>query len=269
MSARRWLLGFLFAISASCLMLGQSQEASSLERDPQSLDILSRVVQAGGGFQALAAVGDITEKGEISVYWGAGFKGSVTIKLSGGSRFRMDADLPQGKSTWIVKDAVGSKTESKKTTSISSENAINLGELTYPIAYAVAALKDAKSNVSFIGIEKRENRSVYRVLVKGRLGLTDQATPLSNVSKNLLIDALTFDIVSVEDYPYRTYTTGGRPSKKAPRAIEFGNFRSVNGLRTPFAISTKLQGQKTLDIRLTEVELNTHLSVQEFELQSE
>jgi hypothetical protein len=234
-------------------------------RDAQAIEILARTVQAAGGAQALASVHDLTESGEITFYWGKDVKGPVTIRALGGNHFRMEADLPEGKSTWIVKDGIGAKKDGDMAKSISRDNALNLCNLTYPISHVAAGLADPATDVSFIGLEKREDRSVYRLRVKGKLGLVGDGSPAS-VVKDIIVDALTFDILSVEDHPFRTYKRGGKPSDTAPREIDFADFRTVSGLRVPLSIGTKLQGQRTLSIHLSEVTFNNNLSVNNFEI---
>jgi hypothetical protein len=250
----------------SSLLFSQQQVSTRPERDTQAVEILERVEQVAGGAQVLASVHDTTEYGEITFYWGHNIKGPLVIRTLGGNHFRMEATLPQGKSTWIVKDGVGSKKESEKTLSISRENALNLGNLTFPAGHVAAALTDSTTNVSFVGVEKRDDTSVYRIRVKGRLGLASDGTPTS-VVKDLIINALTYDILSVEDHPYRTYKNGGKPSDAAPRVINFGDYRAVSGVRVPFSVSTKLQGQQTLSIQLNEVSLNNNLTASDFQLQ--
>jgi hypothetical protein len=117
-----------------------------------------------------------------------------------------------------------------------------------------------------VGVEEREGRSVYRLRVKGRLGLVGGGAPAS-VAKDLIVDALKFDILSVEDHPYPTYKSGGKPSGVAPREIDFGDFQVVKGVRLPFSISTKLHGQLTLSLRISDVTLNSQVSEKEFRIQ--
>jgi hypothetical protein len=260
----------------SCSLFGQQPGDVHHLRDAQAIEVLARTLQAAGGGQALASVHDITESGEITFYWGKDVKGPITIRALGGNHFRMEADLPEGKSTWIVKDGVGSKKESEKVTPISRDNAVNLGNLTYPVGHVVAALADSASDVSFVGIEKRAGRSIYRLRVKGQLGLVSQPWMGGPVVKELLIDALTFDIVSVEDHPMptrnverrsaiRSAATTEKRSDPPSRVIEFADFRVVKSVRLPFSVSTKLLGQETMSIRLDKVIFNSDLGVEGFE----
>jgi hypothetical protein len=234
--------------------------SESERQDADAVEILKSAANAAGGLQALKAVRGLTETGETKFFWGKDAKGSVTIQILGGNRFRMEADLPQGKSTWVVRDGVGSKKEQEKTLPMSSDHAINLGNLTYPIANVAAALVDATTKVSFIGIEKHNGRSAYRLRLAGHLGLSAKAA----VERDLLVDALNFDVVRIEDLPISTFVSGQKPLRNPTRVVEFGDFRSVSGVRIPFSISTSIRGKQTLDIQLQDATFNAPLSDEDF-----
>lgn len=265
MSISKWILAATTVAVLTCPSFGQ--QAKAPKRDPQSIEILTRVIQASGGAQALAAVHDITESGEITFYWGEDVKGPVTIRTLGGNHFRMEADLPQAKSTWVISNGDGLKKDGDKATTISTENAINLGNLTYPVGHVAAALADVSTEVSFVGIVDREGRSVYRLRLKGQLGLVGTPSPLLPVTKDVLVDALSFDIVGVQDRPYRIFNPGRKLPASPAREIDFSDFRVVKGVRIPFSITTNLQGQKALSIRLSEVDFNKGLGEGDFVIQ--
>lgn len=256
----------LFTIVAVSPFLSAQEAAKHPKRDAQAVEILTRTVNAAGGRQSLSAVRDMTESGEITFYWGESVNGPVTIHTLGGNHFRMEAELSQGRSTWIVSDGVGSKKNGEKVSPISRENAINLCNLTYPVGHAATGLADPATDVSFIRIETREGRSVYRLRLRGKLGLVGDGSPVV-VVKDLIVDPLSFDIIGVEDDPYPTYQPGERSSNTMPRQIEFGDFRLVNGVRVPFSITTKLEGQQTLTIQLRQVTFNNNLSISDFRVE--
>jgi hypothetical protein len=278
----RSLLGVVSLwVAASCLVFGQDQDTKPQLRNPVLLDVLARVVNAAGGVQALAAVHDLTESGEITFHWEKGVEGPVTIQALGGNHFRMEADLPQAKRVWVVNDGVGSRKEAdQKAVALPYSNAINFGGLTFPIAHVAAVMADPAAEVSLVGIEKPKGRSVYHLRLKGRLGLVGNGTPAGSVVKDVLVDALTFQILTVEDYPYsrKPYPrsrkrlgrrssspeSNGKASDTATREIAYEDFRVVNGIRVPFSINIKLDGQRTFDIRLDEAVFNTNLSDSDF-----
>jgi hypothetical protein len=266
---------FVFlAVIASCFPLLSQEGSKPPDRDPVLLDVVTRAVNAAGGARALASVHDLTESGEITFYWGEGVKGPVKIQTLGGGHFRMEADLSTGKRTWLVNDGNGTRKDAdNQTVPLPNENAINLGNLTFPMSLATAVLRDAATDISLVGIENRNGRSTYRLRVKGRLGLSGNPNQLA-VVKDLLIDALNFSIVGVEDRPFRTYQgmklfdknseAGGKLSYKPPRAIEFEDFRTINGVLVPFCVSAKLMGQRTFSIHFTSIVFNSNLSPDDF-----
>ena len=257
-------MGLLVVIAFTASLYSQERPKPP-QRDAALVDVLTRVVAAAGGPQAVASVHDLTESGEITFYWGSGVKGPVTIRTLGANHFRMEADLPEGKTTWVVKDGSGTKREGdQKTHTLSGANAINFGNLTHPVAHLAAALADSGSGVSLMGIEKRGGRAVYRIRVNGQFGLSNKADVGTSVTKDVLVDALSFEIVSVEDYPYPVYQLNGKLSDTPPRVIEYGDFRVVDGVRIPFSISTKLQGQQVMSIRLSSVVFNSNLGEADF-----
>jgi hypothetical protein len=179
----------------------------------------------------------------------------------------MDADLPDGKLSWVAKEGKGSKKESGGKAHwlpLPPEDAINLGNLTFPLAHIGAAFTDVTTEVSFVGIEKRDGRSLYRIRVKGNLELVKQSSHTDSVTKDMLVDALTFEIVSVEDHPHPTHRSSDKSVDTTPRLVDFGDFRTVSGVRVPFSIRTRVHGQEMLQIRLSGITFNTDLSDQEF-----
>jgi hypothetical protein len=265
-------VAFLVVIT-SCAFLFSQEQVKPLLRDPMLLDVLARVINTAGGAQRLAAVQGLSESGEITFYWRENIKGPVTIRSLGWNHFRLEADLPQGKRIWLVNDAVGSRKETdQKPVALPYANAINLESLTFPVAYVVAALADPEADISLVGIDKSERRTIYHVRLKGRLGLVEKGPAGGPIVKDVLIDALSFEILAVEDFPYSRKSSESSKSSKsnekirevAPREITYEDFRVVNGLRVPFSISTKLEGQRTFSLHLTEATFNANLTDGDF-----
>lgn len=145
---------------------------------------------------------------------------------------------------------------------------LRLENLTFPLALVAAAMRDPKTEVSLLGIEDQDGRSIYRIRTHGQLGLGGLKTgPDLPVIKDLLVDALTFNILRVEDRPFQTptYKKDGKLVDKPSRVIDFGDFRTVNGLLVPFSITTELLGQKTMTIQLSSVSFNSSLGDQDFQ----
>jgi hypothetical protein len=247
----------------SLCLFGQGGN-SKPSRDPQSIEILRRAVQAAGGEQLLASLQDITEKGEIEFYWNGSVRGPVTIQMMGGSRFRIDYEVAGRKTTSKVKDGFGVDQRGARTVPLSCLRALSLANLTFPAGNAIAAVQDSSTKVSFVDVEQRNGRSVYRLRISGQLGLAKDRT-ISPLTKELLIDALNYDIVSIEDKPLSPAENWQRTqSQVAQREIEYQDFRSVDGVRIPFSIRTRVVRQKTMTIRLDQVTFNSNLRDDDF-----
>jgi hypothetical protein len=85
--------------------------------------------------------------------------------------------------------------------------------------------------------------------------------------KDLLIDALNLTIIAIEDHPHPTHRLPNNSDvDTTSREIEFNDFRQVNGISIPFSVTAAVHRQKMLEIRLTQIQLNTNLSPSEFTL---
>jgi hypothetical protein len=241
-----------------------SLSAKTPERDAQSIAILNRVISTVGGGQALAAIHDITEKGEITFHSDNGIKGPVTIQMLNGCCFRLDAELPDGKTSWLVKEGLGSEQENNENMSMSHLRAASLENLSYPVGYAIFAIQDRTVSVSFVGVENREGRSTYRIRVGAQLGSDARMTLRRPLARDLLIDALTFDVVGTEDLEYLSCQRFGTRGS-VHHEVDFEDFRVIHGTRLPFRIAAKVGGQETLDIRLGEVTFNSNLQLSVFQ----
>lgn len=274
----KWLVLAGCFVTTTGALLGQSSSTASFERDPQSVEILQRTIQANGGLQLATSIRDITENGEISFYWAHQASGPVTIQMLGGNHFRLEGDLTGKKIVWIAASGTGVQMKGERKVPLGPKEAVNLEGLTFPLVHIASALLDTTTSVSFVGIERRSNRSTYKIRIKGQLGLAT-AKESAPVEKDLLIDALTFTIVGFEDHPYPIQRLP-RFQEKAPnsetrterdndttrlREVDFSDFRAVSGVQVPFSITTKIHGQKIMNIQLSDVVFNTGIDPEQFQ----
>jgi hypothetical protein len=254
---------FLVLLVTVLAPFAPSQQRPQPERDSRAIEVLSRVIRASGAANN-SIPRDIRETGEVVFHWGNGVRGPVTVSMMGGDRLRLDAELPRGKSTWIVRESVGSKRDAQGQHPIGTLQSVNLGFLTFPLAYALEAINDPTTDVSLGGIEQQSGRSIYRLKLRGRLGLSQKEHAVS-VTKYVLVDAMTFDVIAVEEHPVPiSMHDGKRVEDSRIRRLDFGDFRLIHGLRVPFLISESLFGQSTLDIHLTDVSFNNNLPDEDF-----
>jgi len=266
MSVSKELLGLaiVVAILVSLSYSQQGTQAKTPERDAQSIAILNRVIRAVGGSQSLALIHDITEKGEITFHSDKVSKGPVAIQMLDGCCFRLDAELPDGKTSWLVREGQGSEQRNNERVPMSHLRAASLENLSYPVGYAISAIEDRTVSVSFVGVENREGHSTYRIRVGAQLGSNARPTLVGPLARDLLVDALTFDVIGVEDLEYLSYQRFGARGP-VHHEVDFEDFRAIHGTRLPFRVAAKVGGQETLDIRLDEVTFNSNLQLSAFQ----
>ena len=236
-------------------------DAHSPQRDPRAIDILNRTLKAAGGIQALSGIHNFTESGDVKLFFAEEVKGTVLIRSLGGNHFRMDASVPGGRRSWTLSGGHGSRRESSgKKSVLTDQSAVDLANLSFPLAYVTAAVNDPQAKIAFRGVEDWRGRSVYRIQLKGKLGIVDRGI----LVRDLLVDAMGFDILVVEDEHLRIHKTGDKPTDLASRQIEFGDFRITNGIRVPYWINIRLMGQQVMRIELNQVAFNGQFSNLDF-----
>jgi hypothetical protein len=265
----------IWILSSLCASYGQDQWPSTPVRDPQALEVLTRVVKAAGG-QSVTAIRDISESGAVTSNGNDRTQGKITIQLLGGSRFRVDTDSPKGRFELIVTEGVGRRKGNGRPLPISTLQATNLVNFTTPLGYVTAALADPTTQMRFVGIEQLAGRSVYRLRLKGRLGVSTTGIALT---KDIIVDALTSDILRVEDHPFPTavrrrqsnargfrepLSHDAANSEIATREIDYTDFRNIDGIRIPFTIAVRSPLQQTYIVELKTVSINSGLTDDSF-----
>jgi hypothetical protein len=226
------------------------------------MDILTRTINANGGLQAVSSLNDLVESGQITLLLDTVDTGPVAISLHGTRQFRMEADLSAGKTIWIANGEGGSKQDSQTKVWIATVSATNLGALTLPVAFVRTALLNQGTSVRLMGVEQKSGRSVYRIRIQGQF--PEEGHNVA-IEKDLVIDALTFDILCMNDQPLPMYMSKDRSPEIGPHQLDFGNFQSVNGVRIPFSIVSSMHGQPMMKIALTQVSSTAPLPQQQFD----
>jgi hypothetical protein len=237
------------------------------QRDQVALDLLAKAVNAAGGPVAIASVQDLKGTGKITFYWGDHPTGDVTMRGRTGGGFRVDSFLSDGNLTSMSNGTAGSRKERDGTNrQMSFQQAMHYVDFAFPIGHVINALKSPSTEITNLGVENyaESTRQVYRIRVRKELvpgeGLDNLDTKLT--IRDLLIDTGTFEIVGVED---NFRVSQGKESDHGLREIEFSDYRNVQGVMLPFSISTKLASQKTMEIHLDSITLNTGVSDSDFE----
>ena len=225
-----------FIKAASCLIvlaifvlantLRCESQSRLLDQDPALQDVLSRVIERAGGARVLASVQDITESGEITFHWAEEVKGVVSIRLLGGNHFRMEADTADGSRTWKIKDGDGSVKEiDGSVRRLSYENALNFGNLTFPVAHVSRPCMTREQWSPLLPLRISMVEQCIAFDIKGQLGLHNlNAGPDVAITKDVLMDAATFRHHKCRRPPFQTYELGGKLSGKPSRASNLAIF---------------------------------------------
>lgn len=244
----------LLALSLTSSLAAQ-QTATTVQRDPQAVAILSQCLNAAGGIQAISAIQDVTATGTIT-YNGTDQspQGSATIKLLGLHRFRLDASLPDGLHSFIVgKDATLQRLPNGSTPPMPGQNAIKPASATFPLFHVLAAVQDALFNVTYGGLVTHNGQQAHDIVVQQ--GLTE-------VTKaHIYVDPTALTVQAIGD---RAYGSDGE-SRETSHEMQFLGYQTVNGIAVPFTVIEVLGGQKLSTIQINQVSFNTGLAEKDFQ----
>lgn len=249
------LLAFALLFSATAIQAQQSSTSAPAVRDAQALSMLQQCLLAAGGTQAISAIQDLTETGNVTYFWvGQQVTGPVTIRGLGASHFRLDAQLPNGERSWLVTGLQGMiKNADGSTVPISYANAVNQGSLTLPYLAILAALNDSSVSISVAGTTTINNRAGVVIQTQPTFAVGDDpgGEIIKLNTKSYIIDSQNFSILGTQD---TLWSTDGRmlPTK---REVIFSNFKAMNGISVPLSVVEKVGGQETSQAFPTRVAL--------------
>ena len=256
----------LFLALCSSPRLNSQQSPPAPQRDPQALNILNQALAASGDATALSTVQDVTATGTVTYYWaGLQVQGTATARSRGISQFRIDAVLPQGVRSWAVSNGSGSLKEADGTLQpIPYYNALNLGSLTFPYFGIVAALQDSTTSVSDLGLVNVDGRQARQIHTQRNVDAFKYTQSIVGnlMVKDYFIDPTTYQLLKVQDMAHPAQSLTGSYQHE----ISFSDYRSVNGLLVPFAISEKIADQETWTIQLNQISFNTGLTDSDFQI---
>lgn len=241
------------------------QTATTVQRDPQAVAVLTQVVNAAGGATALAAVQDFTASGTIIFNWaGNQVQGSVTAKGKGLHEFRMDANVPGGTQSLVVNGYAGAFTPlNSQKILLPSWTAITSGSLTFPAARIANALADSSTTVIYVGLVTWNGSQVCQVHVAP---VVDPALNPNGFSAlgafDLYIDSASYRVLGLSE----TIWWNGNSAQAYQHELTFSNYTSTNGLLVAFAITEKFGGQQTWTLQLSAINFNTGLTDADFQL---
>ena len=234
-------------------------------RDPQAVAILQQALAAAGGAAAIGAVQDYTATGTITYFWaGQQVQGAVTLKGRGIGKFRLEATLQSGTRTWAVSNGAGFiKHADGSARNIPYQNAVNFGNLTFPVAHLAAALQDPSTSISYFGLETRNGQQVQHVRLQRTFptNLDPRGDFTKLTIRDFFIDPVAFQVLSILDmtHPEDSFTIS------QPHEMGFSNYRAVNGILVPFSVQETSNGQHTYSVQITQISFNSGLQDGDFQ----
>jgi hypothetical protein len=258
-------VAILSALSGSLLAQQGTQASVPPARDQQAVSILTQVLSAAGGLPAIAAVLDFKATGNVTYFWaGEDVTGTTTIKGRGTDQFRIDSDLSSGKYTLVVSKGSGQLKDIRgRTIPISFANAVNKGNLIFPLAEIAARFQDPTVGIAYVGLVTLDGRQVHQISTRRILTSDTGHGQLLNTltTRDFFIDPQTFQVVATLDK--------GHPDNADqfdfPHQMLFSGYQTVNGILVPFSITERIAGQTTWTIQLSQISFNAGLGDTDFQ----
>lgn len=240
-------------------------------KDPQAVSVLNQALTIAGGVTSIRTITDYTATGNIIYNWNPEEQGSVTVLGLGVDQIRMDANMARGiHSSTISAGRSSTKSEDGRVTQyppsypVPSSDAYPYQPPMFPSSLIVphmqlaTVLSSPRYNISYKGIAQLGGNSVHDVVVQRvRPGQTQPDSMAEYHTIEFFIDASTFQVIMTQD----------SVPQHVVRQIWYSDYKPVNGILIPFSISEQVGGQKSREIRLSQISFNTGLQDSAFALQ--
>jgi len=251
-----------------CTIPGWTQQTSTqptpspAHKDPQAVSIISQALPVVGGIQAILATTDYTASGTVTYHQDQEVQGFITLHGLGLGEFREDSTLPTGVRSFSINSngAVLMKNENGIARNLNYKYQAPLmkSSLIIPCWQLAAALNDPLFAVSYKGATQIDGFTVYDI----RIQLTPPGPPDPNgviaeyFGADFFIDATSYQVRMTQDVVGQHFG----------RTIRYDNYKSVNGVLVPFSIDEDIDNQRTREIQLNQIVINTGLQDSDFDL---
>lgn len=228
---------FAMLLLGCCGVIAQAQ-------DTRALEILRRAQEAAGGAEALAAVKDMIVTREIRAV-GGGMSGRQVVKFVLPEAMRQESTLPFGPVTVSLVDGSGSiDSPQGKTALVGPQLTQAQGELFRLRERLLLADRMAGWKVSFIESAADSGREA---------DILEVSDPKSSQRIRLWIDRKTGEF-------YRSSFAAVAVVGSQQLDEFYSDFRTVNGIQTPFRIEVSSAGRALTEIEIEKVAHNVGLT---------
>jgi hypothetical protein len=220
---------------------------------------VAQALAVAGGTPAISLIEDYAASGNVTYYERADIQGTVTVRESGLSQFRIDANLPTGVRSLSISDGqVTVKDANGPVGEVLSQAPIYAGRIVLPHLLLSAASIGLDFTLSYRGTVQIDGRSAHDIQVQRVLpGQADANGRLTeHLTMDFFIDGSTFQVLMMQDVL----------EQHAIRQIRYSDYRPVSGVLTPFGLREQIEGRQTWTIQLSQIGFNMRLQDSDFKL---
>lgn len=242
-----------------------AQNASNVERSPEAITLVQRVLDASGGDASIAAIHDLVATGTVSspVNLSDTEEGSVTISLRGLDQMRIDSTLPTGtRSVFYNHGGLSSQETDGSVLPIGGEDEVSSISQFYPLVHFAAALHDSSYSLTVpeTVTDEESGHNLYHLRLQRirSVAVGSAHRSVSSVALDYYVDATSNCIVRVQ---HRYSDRGITPTNKGPFEIyQFDDYHVDHGIFMPHHITVTLDKRLISTTRISKYQLNTGLA---------
>ena len=263
------------SILLTSFLLGSSpaiaQSTSNIERSPEAITLMQRVLTASGGGASIEAIHDLVATGTASAPMNSEetAENAVTISLRGLDQLRVDSTQPTGvRSIFNNRGSLSSKEVNGTVLRLGSEDTVSTTSHFFPLEHLAAALRDSSYSVtvpeSVSDEESGHNLYHFRLQRVTSEVVGSVHRMVSSVALDYYVDATTDCILRIQNLHSdrgRTPIDNGRGPYEIYR---FSNYRLDDGILLPHKLSVSLGKQLISTIEIIEYKQNTGLAESDF-----
>jgi len=251
-----------------CLSLHAQQNLSGTtpapaSQDTQAINVVHQALAVAGGDTAISAIRDYNATGAITYHLAQDVQGNVTIRGKGLEQFRIDANLPMGMRSQVMDGKITIKMEDGRLWEPHSKVPMSPARLALPCVLLAAALRAPPAinstgySLAYKGVVQNNGHSLHDIEIDFVVPGADPNVVLHlYFSVDFFIDTSTLQVA---------FTQEPLPGLNV-RTVRYADYRAVNGIQVPFAITEEdggfLQGWS---VQLDSISFNAELQDSDFQ----
>jgi hypothetical protein len=261
------LVGIFVMIVCSIPSPVFSQSGAAAHRDQQAVALLLQSLSLSGIDQIHRAAQGFTASGTITYYWGGKeVSGPVKIRSRGSDQFYLEATLPNGVRRFSVSHGRGVLVETTgKVNEIPYHNAIKAAVPIIPQLVLLAAVPEASSGVSYLGLSEIAGHQAHKIQIRPVVTQPHGAEELVSrlLRKQVFVDSQSHYVLRITD---KTHPNDGF-DRELNRQFEYENYVVFQGLAVPTLIRETIADSKISELHIDSVSITNDLGDADFPIQ--